>query len=91
VATCVSVRSSMYANYRSTYIRVNMSYSSVVAYRILECCSTQSCTFFKYITQVRLFEATLPNGERALLKEFPPQAADLASNELAMHKQVSAY
>eukprot|EP00953_Heterococcus_sp_UTEX-ZZ885_P017437 9760-Heterococcus_DN1.PRE.1 len=36
---------------------------------------------------VRLFEATLPNGERALLKEFPPQAADLASNELAMHKQ----
>jgi hypothetical protein len=38
--------------------------------------------------QVRLFEATLPNGERALLKEFPPQAADLASNEAAMHKQV---
>jgi hypothetical protein len=40
---------------------------------------------------VRLFEATLPNGERALLKEFPPQAADLASNELAMHKQVSVF
>jgi hypothetical protein len=38
-----------------------------------------------------LFEATLPNGERALLKEFPPQAADLASNELAMHKQVSVF
>jgi hypothetical protein len=46
VVTCLLVRNSMYANYcttSGTIIRVNISYSSVVAYMILESRSMQSC------------------------------------------------
>jgi hypothetical protein len=44
-ALLVSMPCCKYTNYRCTNIRVNISRSSVVAYAILECRSTQACGF----------------------------------------------
>jgi hypothetical protein len=54
---CSLVRSSIYAHYYSTNIRVNISHSSVVAFRILGSRSTQACNNIIYVSEQSLIKA----------------------------------